>query len=139
MLDRIRRERGSGTDFLDLKTGLGGIIEAEFLVQALQMREKIWEPNWQRATDSLHASGAFGDAEAARLKQAYRFLRRCETVLRRYENKAVSTVPNDANDQRKLAIWLGYDTCESFRSDYSSAREVIHTVYERHVISENRA
>src|SRR5256885_6925521 len=30
MLDRIRRERGSGSDFLDLKTGGGGIIRAGF-------------------------------------------------------------------------------------------------------------
>ncbi len=28
MLERIRRERGSGSDFLDLKTGTGGMIEA---------------------------------------------------------------------------------------------------------------
>jgi len=45
MLERIRRERGSGSDFCDLKTGCGGIIEAEFLVQALQMRANMWEPN----------------------------------------------------------------------------------------------
>src|SRR5216110_2091496 len=38
MLERIRRERGSGSDFLDFKTGTGGSIEGEFLVQALQMR-----------------------------------------------------------------------------------------------------
>src|SRR5437870_11840039 len=37
MLKRIPRERGSGSDFLDLKTGGGGIIEAEFLVHALQL------------------------------------------------------------------------------------------------------
>src|SRR5438552_2678443 len=48
MLERIRRERGSRSDFLDLKTGSGGIIEAEFLVQALQIRENIWEQNWER-------------------------------------------------------------------------------------------
>src|SRR6266567_1129045 len=42
MLERIRRDRGSGSDFLDLKTGRGGIIEAEFFAQALQMRENIW-------------------------------------------------------------------------------------------------
>ena len=40
MLERIRRERGSGHDFLDFKTGAGGIIEAEFLVHALQMKEE---------------------------------------------------------------------------------------------------
>ena len=47
MVQRIRRERGSGSDFLDLKTGSGGIIEAEFLVQALQIRANVWEPGQQ--------------------------------------------------------------------------------------------
>src|SRR6266566_9022366 len=32
MLERIRRERGSGSDFLDFKTGSGGMIEAEFQI-----------------------------------------------------------------------------------------------------------
>ena len=139
MLNRIRRERGRGSDFLDLKTGRGGLIEAEFLVQALQMREKIWEPNWQLAADRLHASAVFDDAEAMKLKEAYRFLRRCESVLRCYENNAVSTIPNDANEQRKLAIRLGCDGLESFGRNYSVARETIHAVYERHVISDNRS
>jgi len=133
MLERIRRERGSGSDALDLKTGCGGIIEAEFLVQALQMREGIWEPNWHRATDGLHERGLFNDAETTQLKQTYRFLRRCESVLRCYENNAVSTVPNDANEQRKLAIRLGYNAVENFHRDYSVARETIHAIYERHV------
>ena len=133
MLERIRRERGSGSDVLDLKTGRGGIIEAEFLVQALQMREAIWEPNWHRATDGLHKRGFLNDAETTQLKEAYRFLRRCESVLRCYENNAVSTVPNDANEQRKLAIRLGYDTVENFHRDYSVARETIHAIYEQHV------
>src|SRR6266704_2362873 len=89
MLERIRRERGSRSDFLDLKTGSGGIIEGEFLVQALQMRENIWEPSWQRAVGRLHKSGRLDDSEIANLKTAYLCLRRCESVLRRHENKSV--------------------------------------------------
>ena len=57
MVERIRQERGSGSDFRDLKTGTGGIIEAEFVVQALQMRANIWEQNWERAVDELHRRG----------------------------------------------------------------------------------
>src|SRR5207249_11548111 len=53
MLERIRRERGSGSEFRHFKTGSGGMIEAEFLVQALQMRSGIWEPNWERALAQL--------------------------------------------------------------------------------------
>ena len=134
MLERIRRERGSRSDFLDLKTGSGGIIEAEFLVQALQMRENIWEPNWERAVDRLHESGCLTDLDAADLKNAYGFLRRCESVLRRYENKTVSALPSDSSEQRKLAIRLGHYGFEAFRETYVAARDTIHAVYERRVM-----
>jgi [glutamine synthetase] adenylyltransferase / [glutamine synthetase]-adenylyl-L-tyrosine phosphorylase len=133
MLERIRRERGSGSDFLDLKTGCGGIIEAEFLIQALQMRENIWEPNWDRAVSELYRRGLFHDTEAKRLKQSYQLLRRCESGLRRYENKAVSSLPIDPDEQPKLAIRLGYDSFENFRCDYVDARDIVHALYERKI------
>ena len=133
MLERIRRERGSGLDFLDLKTGRGGIIEAEFLVQALQMRENIWEQNLDRAIDRLHEHGHMTDSEVAKLKNAYALLRHCELVLRRYENRGVSTLPNDRDDQRKFAVRLGYHELDAFRRDYVNARDTIHALYEQHM------
>jgi glutamate-ammonia-ligase adenylyltransferase len=133
MLDRIRRDRGSGSDLLDFKTGTGGIIEGEFLVQALQMRENIWEPNWGRAIDRLHQRGSVTEPDVARLKSAYVFLRRCESVLRRYENRSVSALPSDPNDQRKFAVRLGYDDFDAFRPDYVAARETIHKLYDQRV------
>lgn len=129
MLERIRRERGSGSDFLDLKTGTGGIIEAEFLVQALQMRENIWEPNWNEAVTRLRDRGVFDPNAATKLNQSYEFLRRCKSALRRYDNKAVSVLPNDPDEQRKLAIRLGYDNCKGFQCDYVDARKAIHALY----------
>ena len=133
MLERIRRERGSGSDFCDLKTGCGGIIEAEFLVQALQMRANVWEPNWDRAVTGLHGRSLLNDAEARQLKDSYQTLRRCECGLRRYENKAVSSLPSDVSEQQKLAVRLGYDSFEKFRRDYADARDTIHALYERKI------
>jgi glutamate-ammonia-ligase adenylyltransferase len=133
MLERIRRDRGSGSDFLDFKTGVGGIIEGEFLVQALQMRENIWEPNWERAVDQLRERAILNDAEAGKLKQAYVLLRRYESVLRRYENKAVSVLPHGSGEQRRVSVRLGYNNFEAFRRDYLDARDVIHALYEEHI------
>src|ERR1043166_7785005 len=133
MLERIRRDRGSGSAFLDFKTGVGGIIEGEFLVQALQMRENIWEPNWERAVDQLRERAILNDAEAGKLKQAYGLLRRYESVLRRYENKAVSALPHDPGEQRKVSVRLGYDDFEAFHRAYLSARDAIHALYEKHI------
>ena len=129
MLERIRRDRGSGCDFLDFKTGIGGIIEGEFLVQALQMREDIWEPNWAGALDQLRETGRVTDSEGAKLKGAYAFLRRCESVLRRFDNKSISAFPSDPNEQRKLAIRLGHHDLDAFREKYVDARETIHALY----------
>jgi glutamate-ammonia-ligase adenylyltransferase len=135
MVRRIRRERGSGSDVLDLKTGTGGIIEAEFLVQALQMRANIWEQNWGRAVDGLQQQEHLDKSDAAKLKNSYAFLRRCELVLRRYDNKSVSTLPSDPDQQRKFAIRLGYNGFDAFRSDYLNAREAIHALYQRLIAS----
>src|SRR5437870_41936 len=131
MLERIRRERGSGSDFPDLKTGNGGIIEAEFLVQALQMRGNIWEQNWERAVDRLQERGDLGSSDVAKLKNSYAFLRRCELVLRRYDNRGVSTLPINPGQQRKFAIRLGYHEFEAFHRDYLDARDAIHTLYQQ--------
>src|SRR5437773_12493592 len=131
MLKRIRRERGSGSDFLDFKTGIGGIIEGEFLVQALQMGESMWEPTWKRAVDRLCESGRLPDSETANLKDDYSFLRRCESVLRRYDNKTVSAFSSDPDEQRKAAIRLGYEEFEVFRERYIDARQAINALYNR--------
>jgi glutamate-ammonia-ligase adenylyltransferase len=133
MVERIRRERGSGSDFLDLKTGVGGIIEAEFLVQALQMRGNIWEQNWEGAVDRLHEEGRLDKSDVAKLKAAYAFLRRCELVLRRYDNRSISTLPSDPDEQRKFGVRLGYQEFDAFRRDYLDARDAIHALYQRHI------
>ena len=133
MLERIRRERGSGSDFLDLKTGTGGMIEAEFLVQALQMRSGIWEPNWQRALIGLREIKMVSDRDASNATQSYEVLRRTETALRRFENKNVSTLPSAPEEQEKLAKRLGYKDVDLFAKQYRAARETIHALYDRYL------
>ena len=133
MLERIRRERGSGSDFLDLKTGTGGMIEAEFLVQALQMRSGIWEPNWQRALIALREIKMVSDRDASNATQSYEVLRRAERALRRFENKNVSTLPSAPEEQEKLAKRLGYKDVDLFAKQYRAARETIHALYDRYL------
>jgi len=133
MLERIRRERGSGSDFLDLKTGTGGMIEAEFLVQALQMRSGIWEPNWQRALIGLREIKMVSDRDASNATQSYEVLRRAERALRRFENKNVSTLPSAPEEQEKLAKRLGYKDVDLFAKQYRAARETIHALYNRYL------
>ncbi len=129
MLERIRRERGSGSDFADFKTGSGGIIEAEFLVQALQMRTDTWEPNWMRALDSLGGADQFSAPEVSELRTAYQFLRRCEATVRRYENVSTSLLPADRAELIRFSHRMGFETIEEFTSSYEEARKSVHGIY----------
>jgi len=133
MLQRIRQERGSAADVLDFKTGTGGVIEAEFLVQALQMRAGIWNPRTMATLDELSAKGLLPKEEAARVKASYEYLRLIESVLRRWENKSVSTLPADEPEQRKLAKRVGADSLDSFAQRYRDARESIHAISSRYL------
>jgi glutamate-ammonia-ligase adenylyltransferase len=133
MLERIQRERGSGNEFLDFKTGTGGTIEAEFLVQALQMRAGIWEPHWEKALTALAESAVVSKADATKAIRSYGLLRRAETVLRRFENKNVSSLPVAPEEQHKLAVRLSYHGLEQFAKDYDAARKCIRALYETYL------
>ena len=133
MLDRIHRERSSGSEFRDFKTGLGGMIEAEFFVQALQIRAGIWEPNWERALTRLRETKAISQIDADCALRNYRFLRRIETALRRFENKNVSALPAASEEQERLSRWLDYKNVELFGQEYQAVRDSMHSIYERHV------
>lgn len=133
MLRRIRQDRGSTSDLLDFKTGTGGMIEAEFLVQALQMRAGIWNPQTLSALDELAGKGALRKEEAAAVRKSYEYLRLIESVLRRWENKSVSSLPAEEFEQRKLAQRVGDNSLDSFAQRYREARETIHAVYARNM------
>ena len=132
MLRRIRHERGSAADLLDFKTGTGGVIEAEFLVQALQMRAGIWNPQTMGALRELTTQGILRKEDAALMEKSYMYLRLIESALRRWENKSVSSLPVDETEQRKLAKRVGADNLDLFGQRYREARESIHAVYSRY-------
>ena len=133
MLERIQKERGSGSEFLDFKTGAGGMIEAEFLVQALQMHTGIWEPNGEKALTALRQAKVVSESDATKASTSYNFLRRIELTLRRFENKNVSTLPSTPDEQARLAKRLGHKDGEHFVTEYQTAREKIHALYQQHI------
>lgn len=129
---RIRRDRSSGAEILDFKTGLGGMMEAEFFVQALQMRAGIWNPHFSGALRELSKAHVVAADHADALQTNYDFLRRCESLLRRLDNKGVASLPADEREHRKLARRFGARDLTTFGEHYRAAREAIHAVYVRY-------
>jgi glutamate-ammonia-ligase adenylyltransferase len=134
MLERIRRGRGSASDELDFKTGLGGVIEAEFLVQALQMRTGIWNPQMIGALEELVEAGVMRQPDADKLRQHYEYLRSIGSALRRWENKSVSTLPADQTEQEKFAVRAGAKNLGDFVKAYREARSGVHAIYSKYLL-----
>src|SRR5438105_1188317 len=130
MLRRVRAERGSGNDVLDFKTGIGGIVEAEFLVQALQMRYDVRETSVRLAITKL--ANIISSEDSALLARSYEFLRRLETGLRRWRNTSASSLPPDPIEQAKLAIRMEFKDGEGWQQAYERARADIHAIYGKH-------
>jgi [glutamine synthetase] adenylyltransferase / [glutamine synthetase]-adenylyl-L-tyrosine phosphorylase len=126
MHERVVRERAGRDGLLAFKTGVGGLMELEFHVQALQMRHGVWEQNTVRALSALADGGVIEPEAAAERGADYQFLRRCEAVIRRVDNSSVSTLPAMDAAQRQIAIRMGYTDRETFLTRYQGAREAIH-------------
>jgi glutamate-ammonia-ligase adenylyltransferase len=101
------------------KTGSGGMIEIEFLIQTLQLRHGYAHPE-ARATGTRAAMGALALAgvlphgAAGKLRSNYEFLRRIEFSLRRDTNRGVTILPDNPAGREILARWLGFSGEQAF-------------------------
>ncbi len=66
------------------------------------------------------------------LKTNYEYLRSIESVLRRWENKSVSSLPADKAEQTRLALRVGAKSLDAFAQRYREARTGIHAIYSRY-------
>ncbi|MCG3150588.1 MAG: Bifunctional glutamine synthetase adenylyltransferase/adenylyl-removing enzyme [Verrucomicrobiae bacterium] len=132
MRARIETER---TD-QPLKTGPGGLMDVEFLVQALQLRHgaahaPLRTAHTLAALNRLTALGLVEETDAIQLRQHYLFLRRVESVLRRVENTSVARLPADEVEQGQLARRLGLPTAAAFRAKFESVTAQVRALFER--------
>src|SRR5262249_1143893 len=80
---RMEKERTrAGKDDLAIKTGRGGLMDAEFIAQALCLEQGWQEAHTLRVLESARDMGLLPEAE--KLLENYRRLRRVEGVLRRW-------------------------------------------------------
>ena len=113
MRERMRAELAIGNaETFDLKQGRGGIADIEFMVQykvlanANRYPDLVIYPDNIRQLDGLERSGSLSIADAARLRNAYRSLRRRIHLLKLQEQSACIPVA-EASDARAavVSIW----------------------------------
>ncbi|WBO66713.1 bifunctional [glutamine synthetase] adenylyltransferase/[glutamine synthetase]-adenylyl-L-tyrosine phosphorylase [Streptomyces camelliae] len=99
----------------ELKLGPGGLRDVEFAVQLLQLVHGRADQSLRSGTtldalQALAAGGYVGREDAARLDEAYRFLRSMEHRIQLYRLRRTHLVPVAEEDQRRLGRSLGLRT-----------------------------
>ena len=127
---RIEKERTpAGKDALAIKTGRGGLIDAEFVAQALCLAHGWQEANTLRALEKAQAAGALPDAE--KLIANLRPLQRLEGILRRWSFEGEVVLPDEPAPFERVSVRCGFATPEMFRTALAGWRQAIREVYEQ--------
>jgi glutamate-ammonia-ligase adenylyltransferase len=130
MRSRIEKERTPpGQEALAIKTGAGGLVDAEFIAQALCLAHGWPEPNTLRALRLARERGALPEPEADLLIENYRKLRRVEAILRRWSYAGETTLPDDPAPLYRVAVRCGFPNAEAFMGAVTRCREHIRSVY----------
>lgn len=109
LANRLQFQQGSGP--LNLKRGVGGTLDVEFVVQLLQMlhahaHPSILVPGTLEALQQLDEAQLIDSASAAQLRKDYEFLRKVESGIRLMNMSARHELPSDEFALRRLAFLL---------------------------------
>ena len=125
---RIEKERTPpGQDELAIKTGRGGLMDAEFIAQVLCLEYGWQEPHTLRGLERGRDAGLVPDAE--KLLENYRQVRRLEGILRRWSYEGETVLPDDPAPYYRVAARCGYAAPEEFRAALAGWRSAIRQVY----------
>ena len=132
MRSRIEKERTpAGQDALAIKTGSGGLIDAEFVAQVLCLEHGWHEPNTLAALQRARQHKALNDNDATRLIENYRRLRRVEAILRRWSFAGETVLPTEPAPLYRVAVRCGFANADDFMTATAQWRRAIREVYRK--------
>jgi glutamate-ammonia-ligase adenylyltransferase len=128
MIEQEVRRRGLTNN---IKLGKGGIREAEFIVQSLQLINGGREPSLkvqslQLALSELANLHILPAQSANDLQHSYLWLRKIEHCLQQFADKQTQVLPNNNIDQKRLLYVLGMTDYEDFMQHLAQHCDLIH-------------
>ena len=134
----LKAQAEEGAKAVDIKRSRGGIRDIEFAVQLLQLVHGRFDQDLRitstiGAIAALQRHGYIEDHEAARLDDAYRFLRDVEHRLQLRELKQTHTLPTTDDDRDWLGRSLGFSQhpAEELDQRLAEVRESARDLHER--------
>src|SRR6185295_11054437 len=117
-----------------VKLGRGGLVDVEFLAQALQLVHGADHPDVRRTSTStalagLARVGALSPATAMTLAGHYRFLRRVSTALRLLGARPADTVELAGPMPARVATSLGLASRDAFLAAYRERTTAVRAAY----------
>jgi hypothetical protein len=123
-----RKRTPAGKDRARDQNRAGGLMDAEFVAQALCMEHGWREPNTLRALERGAAAGCLPDP--ALLIDNYRHLRRIEGILRRWSYEGETVLPDDPAPFYRVSVRCGFRSPEEFRAALRQYRGAIRSVHQ---------
>jgi glutamate-ammonia-ligase adenylyltransferase len=142
MRKRMQDERGKeDSGQYNIKQGIGGLVDIEFLAQYLQLRhgkKYAWVrvPGTLNALRALRKEGLLSLEDHRLLCDAYLFLRRLESRLRIVANQSTSFLRRDPDKLRILAKRMGCadddgSAGRTLLAEYERTRSEVRAMFER--------
>ncbi|WP_097458908.1 bifunctional [glutamate--ammonia ligase]-adenylyl-L-tyrosine phosphorylase/[glutamate--ammonia-ligase] adenylyltransferase [Mangrovitalea sediminis] len=127
MISREVRRKGLENN---IKLGAGGIRETEFIVQAFQLIRGGREADLQvrellTVLFVLRQRQLLPAAVVDSLREAYCFLRRVEHILQGIADRQTQTLPDNPQDQARVACAMGFVDWPAFQHTLNAHRDVV--------------
>lgn len=116
----------------DIKRGLGGIREIEFIIQSIQLIRGgrfpyLRQQNLITALDAIKEEGLL--TRTAALKQAYLFLRKLENALQSLNDQQTHTLPKDEIKQTQIAFAMGFENWNVLLTRLQQYQRIVSTLF----------
>ncbi len=126
----------------NVKLGVGGIREAEFIVQSFQIVRggrdaTLQSPSFLETLPKLAERKLLSAADVETLKYAYLFLRDVEHLIQAYRDEQSQTLPSDEEGRARIAMLMGFSSVDEFQLQLDRYRSFIgdlfsHTIEDHH-------
>ncbi|MEM1244619.1 MAG: bifunctional glutamine synthetase adenylyltransferase/deadenyltransferase, partial [Pseudomonadota bacterium] len=128
----------------DIKRGIGGIREIEFIVQVFQLIHG-GKYAWLKDTSLLAMLPKFSQYNlltakvVAYILKAYKFLRTIEHRLQQYRDQQTQLLPKEEVDQTRLAFALNYSSYDDFLVELKTIRKKVHAHFDNVIMLPTKA
>ena len=129
MKTMIVNQQAQRQDLDNVKLGVGGIRDIEFIAQAFALiyggHHAIIADN-PACLDTINALTKLGYLDkihSQNLQDAYRFLRRLEHAIQARHDEQTQKLPSDTNELSAIVHTLGFDSIQAFKTCLNKHRE----------------